>query len=148
MLDILAENPWLILAILGFAIPILAIVFGKVTSYLVRVRQLELETRLKQDMLQRGMSAEDIRTSSRPHRSQGARQVSPLLSESNSSTAIRLLGSGVVCSRPPGRRHLHGKPALDSDLARILDRWPNLPAPIRAAMLAMVASACPDHKAL
>jgi len=38
-------------------------------------------------------------------------------------------------------------PPLDPDLARILDAWPNLPEPIRAAMLAMVASACPAHKA-
>jgi len=48
---------------------------------------------------------------------------------------------------PALTRHLHGKAALDSDLARILDAWPDLPEPIRAAMLAMVASACPAHKA-
>ncbi len=62
MLDIFAENPWLIVVSLGLAIPILGIVFGTVTSYLACVRRLELEARLKQDMLQRGMSAEDIRT--------------------------------------------------------------------------------------
>jgi hypothetical protein len=36
------------------------VVFGTVTSYLTRVREAELETSLKQDMLQRGMSAEEI----------------------------------------------------------------------------------------
>ena len=48
---------------------------------------------------------------------------------------------------PALARHLHNMPPLDPDLARILDAWPNLPEPIRAAMLAMVASACPAHKA-
>jgi hypothetical protein len=36
---------------------------------------------------------------------------------------------------------------FDPDLQRIIDRWPGLPEPIRAAMLALVASACPAHKA-
>jgi hypothetical protein len=47
---------------LAMAIPIISIVFGTITSYLARVRQLELEAALKQDMLARGMSAEEIRT--------------------------------------------------------------------------------------
>src|SRR6516164_6794969 len=60
MLDLLRDKPWLIIVCLGLLIPILGIVFGTVTSYLTRVREAELEASLKQDMLQRGMSAEEI----------------------------------------------------------------------------------------
>jgi hypothetical protein len=61
MWDILRDNPWLIVVGLGLLIPIFGIVFGTTTNYLARVRQAELEANLKQDMLQRGMSAEEIR---------------------------------------------------------------------------------------
>ncbi|HZU39182.1 MAG TPA: hypothetical protein VFA18_24865, partial [Gemmataceae bacterium] len=51
-------------------IPILGIVFGTVTSYLTAVRRAELEASLKHEMLQRGMSAEEIKTviEASPHR--------------------------------------------------------------------------------
>jgi hypothetical protein len=42
---------------------------------------------------------------------------------------------------------LQEKPALDPDLARVVNAWPKLPEAIRAAMLAMVASATTAHKA-
>lgn len=61
MWDILRDNPWLIIVGLALLIPIVGIVFGTTTRYLARVRQAELEANLKQDMLQRGMSAEEIR---------------------------------------------------------------------------------------
>jgi hypothetical protein len=61
MLEIVKENPWLIIVCLPLLIPILGVVFGTVTNHLTRVRQAELEAGLKQDMLQRGMSAEEIR---------------------------------------------------------------------------------------
>jgi hypothetical protein len=61
MLELLRNDPWLIVIGLGVLIPITAIIFGNVTSYLTRVRQAELEASLKQEMLQRGMSAEEIR---------------------------------------------------------------------------------------
>jgi hypothetical protein len=61
MLELLLNNPWLIVVSLALLIPIVGIVFGTTTSYLARVRQAELEASLKQDMLQRGMSAEEIR---------------------------------------------------------------------------------------
>jgi hypothetical protein len=60
MLDILRHDPWLIVVCLAFFIPIVAIVLGKTTSYLARVRQAELEANLKRDMLERGMTAEEI----------------------------------------------------------------------------------------
>jgi hypothetical protein len=61
MWDILRDNPWLIVVSLGLLIPIFGIVFGTTTNYLARGRQAELEANLKQNMLERGMSAEEIR---------------------------------------------------------------------------------------
>jgi hypothetical protein len=62
MLDLMRENPWLIVVCGAFLIPIFGIVFGTVTQYLTKVRTAELEASLKQEMLQKGMSAEEIRT--------------------------------------------------------------------------------------
>ncbi len=62
MVEVLRQQPWLIVVCLGMLIPILGIVFGTITNYLTAVRRAELEANLKQDMLQRGMSAEEIRT--------------------------------------------------------------------------------------
>jgi hypothetical protein len=57
MLEILRHDPWLIVVCLALLIPIFGIVF----NYLARVREAELEANLKRDMLERGMSAEEIR---------------------------------------------------------------------------------------
>lgn len=61
MYDLLAENPWLIVVGLTMLVPILGIVFGTVTNYLQKARQAELDAALKHAMLERGMSAEEIR---------------------------------------------------------------------------------------
>lgn len=61
MLELLQENPWLIIVCLALLIPILGIVFGTVSSHLTRVRKAEIEASLKMEMLQRGMSAEEIK---------------------------------------------------------------------------------------
>jgi hypothetical protein len=61
MFDFLNQNPALIIPILALMIPIVGIIFGTVTSYLGRVRQAELEANLKHAMLERGMSADEIR---------------------------------------------------------------------------------------
>ena len=61
MLELLRHEPWLIVVVLGLLIPIFGIVFGTITNYLARVRQADLEANLKQNMLERGMSAEEIR---------------------------------------------------------------------------------------
>jgi hypothetical protein len=61
MLDLLSANPWLLIVILALLIPIFGIIFGTTTNYLSRVRQAELEASLKHDVLQRGMSAEEIK---------------------------------------------------------------------------------------
>jgi hypothetical protein len=61
MLEILRHDPWLIVVSLALLIPIVGIVFGTTTHYLARVREAELEANLKRDMLERGMTAEEIR---------------------------------------------------------------------------------------
>jgi hypothetical protein len=61
MLQIFAENPWLIVVCGGMLIPLAGIVFGTVTTYLVKTKRAELDAALKHEMLQRGMSAEDIK---------------------------------------------------------------------------------------
>ncbi|MHB1421607.1 MAG: hypothetical protein ACYC3I_00140 [Gemmataceae bacterium] len=61
MLDLLKENPWLIIVCLALSIPILGIIFGTVTAHLTRVRKAEVEAGLKLEMIQRGMSAEEIK---------------------------------------------------------------------------------------
>ena len=60
MQDLLTLHLWLITASLGIMIPIIAIVVGGITTYLHRSRQAELDASLKQEMIQRGMSAEEI----------------------------------------------------------------------------------------
>jgi hypothetical protein len=61
MLELLSNNPWLIIVTLALLIPICGIVFGTVTGYRLKVRKAELQAGLIQEMLERGMSAEDIR---------------------------------------------------------------------------------------
>jgi hypothetical protein len=61
MLELLSAQPWLAAVGLGVLVPIVGIIFGTTTAYLTRVRQAELEIGLKQEMVQRGMSAEEIR---------------------------------------------------------------------------------------
>ncbi len=61
MLELVRENPWLIIVCLALLIPILGIIFGTVTGHLTRVRKAEIEAGLKLEMVQRGMSAEEIK---------------------------------------------------------------------------------------
>jgi hypothetical protein len=62
MVEILKEDPWLIIPGLALLIPIFGVIFGTITNYLTTVRKAELEASLKHEMLQRGMSAEEIKT--------------------------------------------------------------------------------------
>jgi hypothetical protein len=62
MLELLKDNPWLVVVTLALLIPILGIVFGTITRHLTAVKLAEIDANLKQDMLNRGMSAEDIKT--------------------------------------------------------------------------------------
>jgi hypothetical protein len=60
--ELFTENPWLLVSCLALMIPIFGIVFGTITNYLSSIHKAGLEASLKQDMLQRGMSAEEIKT--------------------------------------------------------------------------------------
>jgi hypothetical protein len=61
MLELVTREPWLIVVCMALLIPILGIIFGTVTGHLTRVRKAEIEASLKMEMLQRGMSAEEIK---------------------------------------------------------------------------------------
>src|SRR5262245_57191483 len=62
MVELFAGNPWLFLAALTALVIVICvgIVFG--TDYLRKARQAELDAILKQLMLERGMSAQEIKT--------------------------------------------------------------------------------------
>ena len=62
MLELFTNQPWLIVVCMALLIPILGIVFGTVTNHRMQIRKAELHAGLIQEMLQRGMSAEEIRT--------------------------------------------------------------------------------------
>ena len=62
MYELLAANPWIIFMTLVMQIPICGIVFGTITTYLQKTHQAELDASLKHAMLERGMSAEEIKT--------------------------------------------------------------------------------------
>ncbi len=61
MLQLLSANPWLIIVCLALMIPIFGIVFGTLTNHRYQMRKAELHASLVQEMLERGMSAEEIR---------------------------------------------------------------------------------------
>ena len=56
----LYRETWVIPVVLGLMIPLMGIVFGTLTNYWRRSRQAELDAALKQQMLERGMSADEI----------------------------------------------------------------------------------------
>jgi hypothetical protein len=60
LIGFLSRYPWVIPVVLAFMVPITAIIFGTVTNYWRRTRQAELDAALKQQMLDRGMSADEI----------------------------------------------------------------------------------------
>jgi hypothetical protein len=66
MLEIFSKNPWLVAVAEVAFVPLVGVVVGivvisfNVCRRKIRVAQLEFE--LKREMLQRGMSAEEIRT--------------------------------------------------------------------------------------
>lgn len=62
MLGILSLNPWLILCGMIALTIVLCVAIVFVSDYLRKTHQAEIDAALKQDMLSRGMSAEEIRT--------------------------------------------------------------------------------------
>jgi hypothetical protein len=81
MKELLDHAPWLIPASLALLIPLCGIIFGTVTGYLRKSRQAELDAALKHEMIQRGMSADEIvkvlQAQSRPAK-KGCRDRQPL----------------------------------------------------------------------
>jgi hypothetical protein len=61
VVQLLQSNPWLIVVGLALLIPIVGIIFGTITDYLRRTRISEIEAALKRDMLDRGMTPEQIK---------------------------------------------------------------------------------------
>jgi hypothetical protein len=61
VVQLLSHNPWLIVVGLAMLIPIIGIVFGTITDYLRKTRVVEIEAALKRDMLDRGMTPEQIK---------------------------------------------------------------------------------------
>jgi hypothetical protein len=62
MLQTFAENPWLILCALIAAVIVICVAIVFVVDYLRTSHQAEIDTSLKQGMIDRGMSAADIKT--------------------------------------------------------------------------------------
>jgi hypothetical protein len=62
MEEIISANPWLLALGLAILVPITGIVCGTVATYFQKVRKAELDASLKHAMLEKGMSAEEIRT--------------------------------------------------------------------------------------
>ena len=62
MLQPFADNPWLILCVLVAVVIVICVAIVTITDHLRTSHQAEIDASLKQDMLNRGMSAADIKT--------------------------------------------------------------------------------------
>ena len=62
MEQLLLDNPWLVVIALGAIVIVVCTAIVFITEYLQKTHTSEIEAMLKQDMLNRGMSAEDIKT--------------------------------------------------------------------------------------
>lgn len=62
MIELLNQEPWLLVIILIATVIISCVAIVSITSYLRQSQQAEIDASLKQDMLNRGMSAADIKT--------------------------------------------------------------------------------------
>jgi hypothetical protein len=62
MLEILANNPWLMVCILAAVVIVATTAIVFFTDYMRTSRQAEIDATLKQLMLERGMTAADIKT--------------------------------------------------------------------------------------
>ena len=62
MLQLFIENPWLAVCALAAVVIVACVAIVFITDYLRQSQQAEIDAALKQDMLNRGMSAADIKT--------------------------------------------------------------------------------------
>ena len=62
MMQLFVDNPWLALCSLVAVVIVACVAIVFITDYLRQSHQAEIDASLKQDMLNRGMSAADIKT--------------------------------------------------------------------------------------
>lgn len=62
MLQLLVENPWLVVCAMGSLVIVACVAIVFITDYLRKSHQAEIDASLKEDMLNRGMCATDIKT--------------------------------------------------------------------------------------
>lgn len=62
MTQLFVLNPWLALCAMIAVVIIACVAIAVITDYLRKTKQAGIDAYLKQDMLNRGMSAEDIKT--------------------------------------------------------------------------------------
>ncbi len=62
MIPIIADNPWLVMVVAAAVIAIGCTAIAVITDYLRRTHQAEIDASLKHAMLERGMSATEIKT--------------------------------------------------------------------------------------
>lgn len=62
MLQLISDHPWLLVCMLVAGVIVACVAIAVITDYLRKSHQSEIDAMLKQDMLNRGMSAADIRT--------------------------------------------------------------------------------------
>lgn len=62
MVDVLMTHPWLLVIVLAAIVIVACTAIACIPEYLRQVRQAEIDATLKQDMLNRGMTAADIKT--------------------------------------------------------------------------------------
>jgi hypothetical protein len=62
MVQTFADNPWLILCALIAGVIVICAAIALITDHIRRSQQAEIDATLKQGMIERGMSAADIKT--------------------------------------------------------------------------------------
>ena len=62
MVSLFVNNPWLVVCALAASVIVACVAIVTVTGYLRQTHQAEIDASLKQDMLNRGMAAADIKT--------------------------------------------------------------------------------------
>ncbi|MEX2114285.1 MAG: hypothetical protein WD845_13920 [Pirellulales bacterium] len=61
MVQLLVDHPWLLVCILAAGVIVICVAIVTITGYLRESQQAEIDATLKQEMIQRGMTAADIK---------------------------------------------------------------------------------------
>jgi hypothetical protein len=62
MYEIFAQNPWLVVLLLAAIVAVGCTAIMHITDYLRKTHQAEIDGTLKREMIERGLSAADIKT--------------------------------------------------------------------------------------